>query len=47
MKFFIEGNIGSGKSTLMEYLQTLPEYKENHIKTLKEPVDEWKKFKDK
>ncbi len=47
MKFFIEGNIGSGKSTLMEYLQTLPEYKENHIKTLKEPVDEWKQFTDK
>ncbi len=36
MKFFIEGNIGSGKSTLMEYLQTLDSYKFNKIKTLKE-----------
>ncbi len=47
MKFFIEGNIGSGKSTLMEYLQTLEDYKIHKIKTLKEPVDEWKQFIDK
>ena len=47
MKFFIEGNIGSGKSTLMEYLQTLDEYKIHKIKTLKEPVDEWKQVIDK
>ena len=47
MKFFIEGNIGSGKSTLMEYLQTLDEYKKYKIKTLKEPVEEWKQFVDK
>ena len=43
-KIIIEGNIGSGKSTLMEYLQTLDSYKFNKIKTLKEPVDEWKKL---
>ena len=31
----------------MEYLQTLDEYKIHKIKTLKEPVDEWKQFIDK
>ena len=46
MKFFIEGNIGSGKSTLIEYLQTQSKYNEKKIKILKEPVDEWKNFKD-
>jgi len=41
----IEGNIGSGKSTLMKYLK-------QHFKNddciifLKEPVDEWEKIKD-
>jgi deoxyadenosine/deoxycytidine kinase len=41
----IEGNIGSGKSTLMKYLK---EYFKNddHIIFLKEPVDEWEKIKD-
>ena len=47
MKFFIEGNIGSGKSTLIEYLQTQSKYNDKKIKILKEPVDEWKNFKDK
>ena len=47
MKFFIEGNIGSGKTTLMDYLQSLNIFKQNNIKTLKEPVDEWKQFIDK
>ena len=47
MKFFIEGNIGSGKTTLMDYLNNLQSYKDFKIKTLKEPVEEWKQFKDK
>lgn len=41
----IEGNIGSGKSTLMKNLKEY--YKNNdHVLFLKEPVDEWEKFKD-
>lgn len=47
MKFFIEGNIGSGKSTLIEYLQTDKNYNDFNVKILKEPVEEWKSFKDK
>jgi len=41
----IEGNIGSGKSTLMKNLK---EYfkNNNHVIFLKEPVDEWEKIKD-
>jgi deoxyadenosine/deoxycytidine kinase len=41
----IEGNIGSGKSTLMAYLRE--HYKNNvNVVFLKEPVDEWEKIKD-
>lgn len=41
----IEGNIGSGKSTLMKYLKDY--FKNNdHVIFLKEPVDEWEKIKD-
>jgi deoxyadenosine/deoxycytidine kinase len=41
----IEGNIGSGKSTLFHGLQQY--YKDNKkIIFLKEPVDEWEKIKD-
>lgn len=41
----IEGNIGSGKSTLMKHLKDY--YKNNeHVIFLKEPVDEWEKIKD-
>jgi deoxyadenosine/deoxycytidine kinase len=41
----IEGNIGSGKSTLMKNLKEY--YKNNNqILFLKEPVDEWEKIKD-
>ena len=41
----IEGNIGSGKSTLMKYLKE--NFKNNsHVIFLKEPVDEWEKIKD-
>lgn len=42
----IEGNIGSGKSTILNYLKTL--YKDsNEIIFLEEPVSEWSKIKDK
>ena len=41
----IEGNIGSGKSTLMKNLKEY--YKNNkQVLFLKEPVDEWEKIKD-
>jgi deoxyadenosine/deoxycytidine kinase len=41
----IEGNIGSGKSTLMETLKDV--HKNNdHVVFLKEPVDEWEKITD-
>ena len=41
----IEGNIGSGKSTLMKNLKNY--YKDNtNVIFLKEPVDEWEKIKD-
>jgi deoxyguanosine kinase len=41
----IEGNIGSGKTTLMANLRE--EYKNNpHVIFLKEPVDEWETIKD-
>lgn len=41
----IEGNIGSGKSTLMKYLKDY--FKNNpYVMFLKEPVDEWEKIKD-
>ena len=42
----IDGNIGSGKSTLYEDLQSY--YKDNnHICFVPEPVDDWKKIVDK
>jgi deoxyadenosine/deoxycytidine kinase len=42
----IEGNIGSGKSSLLENLK---KYYENnpYVRFLKEPVDDWEKIKDK
>ncbi len=40
----IEGNIGSGKSTIIEYLKTIND--NNDIIFLKEPVDEWEEIKD-
>jgi deoxyadenosine/deoxycytidine kinase len=41
----IEGNIGSGKSTLMAYLRE--HFNDNvNVVFLKEPVDEWEKIKD-
>jgi len=42
MKIFIEGNIGSGKSTLIEYLK-----KKLNMLVLPEPVDQWKTTVDK
>ena len=46
-KYFIviAGNIGVGKSTMIQYLQT--KYKNNHkVKVLQEPVDEWTMMTD-
>ena len=40
----IEGNIGSGKSTLVEYLKN--NYINNDIIYLQEPIEEWNKIKD-
>ena len=41
----IEGNIGSGKSTLIEHLKN--NYKKDKIIYLEEPVKEWTNIKDK
>lgn len=40
----IEGNIGSGKSTIIEYLKN--NINDKNIIFLPEPVDEWEKIKD-
>jgi deoxyadenosine/deoxycytidine kinase len=42
----IDGNIGSGKSTLMEALKNKFKHDKN-IVFLREPVDEWEQIKDK
>ena len=42
--FSVEGNIGSGKSTLVKILQNKLDNK--NICFLQEPVDEWSNFKD-
>ena len=42
----IEGNIGSGKSTILKYLKEY--YKNNNnIIFLQEPVDQWDEIRDK
>ena len=46
MKIFIEGNIGSGKSTIVSFLKSLIELKELNFVVLEEPVDQWKQFTD-
>ena len=40
----IEGNIGSGKTTFIEFLKTM--WVDKNIVFIKEPVDEWEKIKD-
>ena len=44
----IEGNIGSGKSTLVDLLKERLQNQNKNLKIcfLKEPVDQWEKFKD-
>ena len=43
--FFIEGNIGSGKST---FLKNLEKYNLlTNVQFIQEPVNEWKETKDK
>jgi deoxyadenosine/deoxycytidine kinase len=44
--FSVEGNIGAGKSTLIETLKQKYKYR-NDILFLQEPVDIWEKIKDK
>ena len=45
--FSIEGNIGSGKSTLVKELQkNMPNILGKQIIYVQEPVDEWSKIKD-
>ena len=41
----VEGNIGSGKSTILNYLKEKNNQNSNII-FLKEPVDKWDKVKD-
>ena len=49
MKIFLEGNIGSGKSTLVrilkDYFQSINS--EIQIEVLQEPVDDWIQMQDK
>ena len=45
--FSIEGNIGSGKSTLEQYLKTNLQLNKYKIKFLDEPVATWNTIKDK
>ena len=49
MLIYIEGNIGTGKSTFVEKLTSyLPKLKELNVdpKLILEPVDEWLETKD-
>ena len=46
--FSIEGNIGSGKSTLVKELQkSVPNILDKKVVYVQEPVNEWSKIKDK
>ena len=44
MIIYIEGNIGTGKTTLLEILKTYFPNKNNTV--IYEPVDQWKLVKD-
>ena len=45
--FSLQGNIGSGKSTLFKYLQdTLPNCYSQDLVFVDEPVDEWSNIKN-
>ena len=46
MKFFLEGNIGSGKSTFIEFLQTYIQEEKLDADVLLEPVEEWESTQD-
>ena len=41
MRIAIEGNIGCGKSTVIEHLEKLPLCVERGYTTILEPMDEW------
>ena len=43
--FSIEGNVGSGKSTLVRYMKQKDTANTFHF--IEEPVDEWENIKDK
>ena len=46
--FSIEGNIGSGKSTLVKELKkSVPNILDKKVVYVQEPVSEWSKIKDK
>jgi deoxyadenosine/deoxycytidine kinase len=44
MKIYVEGNIGTGKTTLLDILKTY--FPNKNIRVIYEPVDEWKLIKD-
>ena len=46
MKFFLEGNIGSGKSTFIDFLQTYIDDHNLDADVLLEPVEEWESTQD-
>lgn len=43
LSIYIEGNIGTGKTTFLKWLEKTPEFKESIVY---EPVDEWLTLKD-
>lgn len=42
MRVFVEGNIGAGKSTFLEYLKD--QFKEPDVKFIPEPIEKWENF---
>ena len=42
----VQGNIGSGKSTLIQYLRDMYKDGDKKVCFLQEPVDEWNTIKD-
>ena len=46
MIIYLEGNIGSGKSTLINFLQEYIEEKNIDADVILEPVEEWMKTED-
>ena len=44
MDIYVEGNIGTGKTTFLDFLKTL--FSKNNHSFVYEPVDQWTNLKD-